>query len=108
MFLMLQSMQRLQQKCYKFNASVVLLTLILCDRFSMDFAITVNPLETMNPSPIDYINYDGGEVQTENTKLFDVTISAGTKEFGKAIASLDNTFTRLPEQVRRSFFFRSI
>lgn len=104
MFVMLQSVQRLQQKCYEFNALVVLLTLILCDRFSMDFAITVNPLGTINPSSIDYINYNSGEVQTENTKQFDVTTSSGTTEFGKAIAPLDNTFARLPEQVRISFF----
>lgn len=106
MFVMLQSKRRLQQKCYEFNALIVLLTLILCDRFSMNFAIIVNPPETMNPSSIDYINYDSGEVQIENTKHFDVTTSSGTKEFGKAIASLDNTFTWLPDQVRRRFSFR--
>lgn len=104
MFVMLQSWRRFQQKCYEFNASVVLLTLILCDRFSMDFAITVNPFETMNPSSFDHINYDSGEVQTENTKQFDVTTSSGTKEYGKAIASSDNTFTGLPDQVKRRRF----
>lgn len=103
MFVMLELMRRLQQKCYEFNAFVVLLTLILCDRFSMDFAITVNPLETMNPSSIGYINYDNGEVQIENTKEFDITTSSGTKEYGKAIVSLDNAFIGLPDQVIRRF-----
>lgn len=99
-------MRRRQQKCYEFNALVVLLTLILCDRFSMDFAITVNPLEIMNPSSIDYINYDSGEVQIENTKQFDVTKLSESKEFGKTTASLDNIFTRLPDQVRTRFSFK--
>lgn len=44
---MMQSMRRWLLECYKFNALLILLTLILHDRFSMVFGITVNPLDSL-------------------------------------------------------------
>lgn len=95
---MLQSMQWLQQKCYKFNALVILLTLILCDRFSMDFAITVNPIQTISPSSIEYTNYDSDEVHTGSNKQFDVTTS-GTNGLKNDPIIVDESFTEFPEAV---------
>lgn len=100
-------MRRVQQKCYELNALIVLLALILCDRFSMDFAITVNPIETMKPSLIDYINYESDEIQNVNSKHIDAATSLGTKEYDKVITFVDSTFAELPDKVRRMVVFYS-
>lgn len=46
---MMQSMVWLLE-CYRFNALLILLTLILHERFSTVFGITVNPLDSLLPS----------------------------------------------------------
>lgn len=51
---MMQSMRWLLLECYKFNALLILLTLISHDRFSMVFGITVNPLESLVSSASSY------------------------------------------------------
>lgn len=51
---MMQSMRWLLLECYKFNALLILLTLISHDRFSMVFGITVNPLESLVSSSSSY------------------------------------------------------
>ncbi|XP_055298521.1 uncharacterized protein LOC129566515 isoform X3 [Sitodiplosis mosellana] len=59
---MMQSMRRRRWllECYKFNALLILLTLILHDRFSMVFGITVNPLDSLVAS-FDFDEYGGSD-----------------------------------------------
>lgn len=46
---MMQSMVWLWE-CHRFNALLILLTLILHERFSIVFGITVNPIDSLLPS----------------------------------------------------------
>lgn len=63
---MMQSMRWLLLECYKFNALLILLTLISHDRFSMVFGITVNPLETLVASSYGSDEYaDTGDASND-------------------------------------------
>lgn len=98
MIWMLQLLVWLQQNCYKFNALVVLLTLILFDRFSIDFAITVKPIETIKSSSNDFMNYNTDELHMGN-KQFEITTSSTLvpKEIKIGVA---DAFSGLTEMVR--------
>ena len=70
---MMQSMRRGRRwlmECYKFNALLILLTLILHDRFSMVFGITVNPIDSLVSSSFDADEYDGDDNGDDQTNGF--------------------------------------
>lgn len=63
---MMQSMRWLWSECYKFNALLILLTLISYDRFSMVFGITVSPIESLIASTYNSDEYaDTGDGPNE-------------------------------------------
>lgn len=84
---MMQSMRWLLLECYKFNALLILLTLISHDRFSMVFGITVNPLESLVSSygSDEYSDTGDGpnEFDAEVHDLNNIDISQFTTGYAK-------------------------
>lgn len=92
---MMQSMRRWLLECYKFNALLILLTLILHDRFSMVFGITVNPLDTLVSSfdSNEYIDEtaDASEVHDLN-KIDYNQFTNGYNKYGGSSEIVSNEF----------------
>ncbi|XP_031628526.1 uncharacterized protein LOC116344217 [Contarinia nasturtii] len=92
----MQSMRCCLFECYKFNALLILLTLVLHERITVVFGITVNPLDSIissSSTTFDSDEYRPSEFASEVHDLNKIDYSQFTSGYNKYVGSHEITDT---------------